>query len=226
MSKVNFAQSRDSRRGARWRPWRLARYRSAREPSVSCLARNRACPLPSSRHSRFVLRSDPLHISAFTAARSLIPRRGRVLVGDVIVTGMGGRGGGGEGGATERGWLEYPCLCAKTVALAVKCSYVGHANEGRCVLRYCPKCVEPSAPRRIAFSLLGSFGSYRVPRSPTRNLSNGSALPECTRRAAADRHLIRTLLIFGVMCRRDDSTDGSFFNAARMDFAEVAATRF
>ncbi|KYQ48991.1 hypothetical protein ALC60_12047, partial [Trachymyrmex zeteki] len=38
-----------------------------------------------------------------TTARSLIRHRGRVLVGDVIVTGME-RSGGGEGGATERGW--------------------------------------------------------------------------------------------------------------------------
>ncbi|KYN20452.1 hypothetical protein ALC57_07357 [Trachymyrmex cornetzi] len=38
-----------------------------------------------------------------TTARSLIRHRGRVLVGDVIVTGMERRDGG-EGGATERGW--------------------------------------------------------------------------------------------------------------------------
>ncbi|KYN31862.1 hypothetical protein ALC56_14001 [Trachymyrmex septentrionalis] len=38
-----------------------------------------------------------------TAARSLIHHGGRVLVGDVIVTGMERRDGG-EGGATERGW--------------------------------------------------------------------------------------------------------------------------
>lgn len=212
-----FAQPRESRReevrggGPGVSPDIVARARAQLEGqrvasrALSGLPSSLVATFPSSFTIGFLPRLD------VTAARSLIRYHGRVLVGDVIVTGKG-RGGGGEGGATERGWwMEYPCLCAKTVALAVKCSYVGHANEGRCVLRCCPKCVEPSAPRRCASSLLRGLGELlftllAVPRR--RNLSNGSALPACTCRAAVDWHLTETLLMFGIAFRRDSS---SFF---------------
>jgi len=101
---------------------------------------------------------------------------------------------------------EYPCLCAKTVALAVKCSYVGHANEGRYVLRCNPKCVEPSASRRYASSLLKRLSSpffTLLGGRRRRSLSNGNALPACTHRAALDWHLIETLLIFAVAFHRN-----------------------
>jgi len=124
--------------------------------SVSRLARDRALRLPSSRHSRPRLRSDSFRVSRCydgaivdSSPRPCFARR-------CDRDGNKRRWWRGRGDGT--GLVEYPCLCAKTVALAVKCGYVGHANEGRCVLRCCPKCVEPSAPRRCASSLLERLG--------------------------------------------------------------------
>lgn len=124
---------------------------------------------------------------------------------------------------------EYPCLCAKTVALAVKCSYVGHANEGRYVLRCNPKCVEPSAPSPLCFFIVKKarqpFFFTLLGGRRRRSLSNGNALPACTHRAAVDSHLIETLLILAVSVRFV-AIDHLFFNASRIDFDKVAAVRF
>jgi len=121
---------------------------------------------------------------------------------------------------------EYPCLCAKTVALAVKCSYVGHANEGRYVLRCNPKCVEPSASPLCFFIVKKAQQPFfYAPRwsstkKPLERKRVASVYASCGTRLASYRDAIN-------ICRSVSSQlIVVFSNASRIDFNKVAAVRF